>query len=299
MKFTRIFSCFLIAAVPFASVAASAQNSDEHFTKKQVVDMVWTAVKTELAAARNDHSVFIFHDHDIQPQKNRFTIVIQTTSHGSLNRITKLNGKAIPIPQQSKKVYNFVNSPDLQQKQREGNENDAKQTEQLLKMIPDAFLWTVKKVTTTEITLAYRPNPDFNPPTMQDRVFAAMAGEMVLNRQQNRIVVFKGMLIRNVNFFFGLLGKMNKGGTFCVVRKELQPNVWEIVETRVHISGHILFFKTISQNEDDFDTAWRPAPPNISLEQAAKIVMKQPDWPNIPGSHDVTAPEGSEACSSY
>lgn len=261
--------------------------------------MVWTAVKTEIAAAKNDHSVFIYHDHDTQPQKDKYTIVIQTTSHGALNRVTRVNGKAIPIQQQSAKVYNFVNSPALQQKQRQSGQNDAHQTEQLLKMIPSAFLWSVTNVNPKEITLSYKPNPNFNPPTMEDRVFAAMAGEMVIDRQQNRIVVFKGKLIRNVSFFFGLLGHMNQGGTFCVVRKELQPKIWEIVETRVHINGKILFFKTISQNEDDYDFDFKPAPQNIDLKDAAKILMNEPDWPNAGGSSKGSGPEHSGECSSY
>ncbi|MGC8549354.1 MAG: hypothetical protein ACP5M4_06610 [Acidobacteriaceae bacterium] len=297
-KFTSLNSGLLLAALSLVSTSAFAQNANQQFTPKQINDMVWTAVKTELAAANNDHSVFIYRDHDIQPGKDKYTIVIQTTSHGAINRLTNLNGNAIPVDQQQQKVDNFVNSPALQQKQRQNGQNDAKQTEQLLKMIPSAFIWTVKSETPKEITLTYKPNPNFNPPTMEDSVFAAMAGEMVLDRAQNRIVVFKGHLIHNVNFFLGLLGHMNKGGTFCVVRKELQPHVWEIVETRVHINGKILFFKTISQNEDEYDFDFNPAPDNIDLQQAAKIVMSQPDWPNAPGTNNST-PEKSGYCDSY
>lgn len=298
-KLATVFSSLLIAATAFAPAAALAQNSGEQFTQTQINDMVWTAVKTELKAAQEDHSVFIYHDHDVQPQKDKYTIVIQTTSNGSVDRVTRVNGKAIPIEQQSAKVYHYVNTPALQQKKRQANQNDAKQAAELLKMIPDAFLWSVKGVTPTEITLAYKPNPSFNPPTMEDRVFAAMAGEMVLNRQQNRIVVFKGRLIHNVNFLWGLLGHMNQGGTFCVVRKELQPRVWEIVETRVHINGHILFFKTISQNENDFEFDFKPGKADLSLKDAADIVMKLPDWPNTTGSTTASQPEESSACNSY
>lgn len=298
MKISNFVSTLLIAAVPLVSVTALAQSPDQNPTPKQINDMVWTAVKTEIAAANNDHSVFLYRDHDIQPGKDKYTLVIQTTSNGAINRLTRLNGQPVPIEKQSAKVYNFVNSPDLQQKQRQAGQNDARQTEQLLKMIPSAFLWTVKSETPKEITLTYKPNPNFNPPTMQDSVFAAMAGEMVLDRAQNRIVVFKGHLIHNVNFFLGLLGHMNKGGTFCVVRKELQPHVWEIVETRVHINGKVLFFKTISQNEDEYDFDFKPAPENISLHDAAKIVMNEPDWPNAPGTN-TAAPEKSGDCDSY
>lgn len=280
IKLSKLFSSLLIASLPLASIAAFAENSNQQFTKKQITDMVWTAVKTELKAAKNDHSVFIYHDHDNQPQKDKYTIVVQTTSHGSINRLTKLNGKAIPISKQKSKIENYVNSPSLQQKKRQADQNDAKQTEQLLKMIPNAFLWSVTKVTPDDITLAYKPNPNFNPPSMQDRVFSAMAGKMVLNRDQHRIVVFEGKLIHNVNFLWGLLGHINQGGTFSVRRKQLEPHIWEIVEMHVHINGHILFFKTIGSNEDDISTDWRPAPKNLTLQQAADLAMKQPDWPN-------------------
>lgn len=285
IKISKLFSSLLIASLPMASIAAFAQNSNQQFTQKQVTDMVWTAVKTELKAAKNDNSTFIYHDHDNQPQKDKYTIVVQTTSHGAINRVTKLNGSAIPIAQQKSKIENYVHSPSLQQKKRQADQNDAKQTEQLLKMIPSAFNWTVEKVTPQEVTLSYQPNPNFNPPTMQDRVFSAMAGTMVIDREQNRIVVFKGKLIHSVGFFFGLLGHINKGGTFSVRRKQLQPHVWEIVEMHVHINGHILFFKTISSNEDDISTDWRPAPANLTLQQAADLAMRQPDWPNAPGSN--------------
>lgn len=285
MKLTTLVSSLLLAAVPFASLPALAQSPDQSFTPKQINDMVWTAIKTEIAAAKNDHSVFIYDDHDVQPGKDKYTIVIQTTSHGAINRHTRVNGKAIPLSQQQAAVDNFVNTPALQQKQQQNNVHDAKQTDNLLRMIPTAFIWTVKSATPTDITLTYTPNPNFNPPNMEDRVFAAMAGEMVLDRQQHRIVLFNGKLIHSVNFFWGLLGKIYKGGTFSVRREQLEPHVWEIVEMHTHINGHILFFKTISSNEDETKTNIRKAPPNISLQEAAKILMQQPDWPNVSASN--------------
>lgn len=277
MKLSGLFLCVVIASVSLFPRAALAQNPQE--SQKQINDLVWTAIKTELAADKNDHSVFIYRDHDVTPQKNKYSIVIQTTSHGSVSRVTKLNGNAIPIAQQQAKVNTYINSPSLQEKKRKADQHDAQQTEQLLRMLPNAFIWKIKSEDDQDITLTYKPNPNFNPPTMESRVFAAMAGEMVVDRHQYRIKTFKGKLIHAVNFGWGILGHMNQGGTFDVERKELQPHVWEIVATHVHINGHILFFKTISQNEDEVDTDFQPAPENQSLEDAAKTLMQQPNWP--------------------
>ena len=66
-------------------------------------------------------------------------------------------------------------------------------------------------------------------------MFAAMAGEIVVNKAQNRIQTIKGKLTEDVKFGWGFLGKMDAGGTFDVERRELAPGVWEITESHVHI----------------------------------------------------------------
>lgn len=299
MKLTPLLSGFLIAAVSCAP-SAFARNPGEHFTQKQIDEMVSTAVHLQLEADKNDHSVFLYHDHDVQPKKNQYAIVVQTASHGTIHRITRVNGKAIPLSRQKAKVEDFVHSPELQQEQHRNNEHDARQVAQLLQMIPSAFRWSVRSETPNEITLSYVPNPSFHPPNKEDHVFAAMAGEMVLDRQQHRIVAFKGKLIRNVDFFFGLIGHMDKGGTFSVQRRQVEPNEWETVSMRTHIHGHVLLFKTISQDEDDYDTDFTKAPPDMTLKQAAKLAMQQPDWPSTPASESNKPPgSGSNASKSH
>lgn len=278
MRHTPLVFAFLLAAFPLT--AAHAQGAGKHYTQQQIDNMVATAVHIQIKAMENDHSVFLYHDHDVQPGKDKYAIVVQTASHGSIHRVTRLNGKAIPLSQQKAQVEHFVHSPQLQQKQHQNDQHDAKQVKQLLRMIPKAFLWSLHSESKQDITLAYKPNPNFHPPNKEDRVFAAMAGQMVLDRKQHRIVSFNGKIIHNVDFFFGLLGRMDKGGTFSVHRRELQPHVWEIVSTHTDIHGHILLFKTINQNEDEHDTAFKKVPQNITLQQAAKLAMQQPDWPN-------------------
>lgn len=295
MRLITLFSGIFVAALPLAS--ALAQGSNSGYTQQQISEMVSNAVQIQLKATENDHSVFIYHDHDVQPGKNKYTVVVQTASDGTVHRITRLNGQAIPLSRQKAEVEHFVHSTQLQQKQRKNDAHDAKQVEQLLRMIPKAFVWSVKSETPQHITLSYKPNPNFHPPNMEDRVFAAMAGEMVLDRKQHRIVVFQGKLIHNVGFFFGILGHMNKGGTFSVHRAEVDHGVWETVTTRTHINGHVLLFKTISQNEDDYDTDFKPAPQHLNLEQAAKLAMQQPDWPNGSASKAGHS-SGSESSSS-
>ncbi len=120
-------------------------------------------------------------------------------------------------------------------------------------------------------TFSFVPNPDFTPPSMESRVFAAMAGDIVVSKPENRIQRISGKLIRDVKFGYGLFGKMEQGGTFNVERRSLAPKVRIITDSHVHINGHILIFKTISEQEDEVKTDFRPSQ-GVTLEQAANIL---------------------------
>jgi hypothetical protein len=90
---------------------------------------------------------------------------------------------------------------------------------------------------------------------------------MTVSRNGNRISTLKGRLASDVKIGFGLLGKLNEGGTFQVERREIVPGRWQITETHVHIGGHALLFKTIGQQEDEVKTEWKPSPAQ-TLQQA-------------------------------
>jgi hypothetical protein len=77
-----------------------------------------------------------------------------------------------------------------------------------------------------------------------------------------------------VKIGFGLLGELKAGGTFDVERRELTPTVWEIVETHVHIQGHALIFKTISENEDDVKSHFKQIDQATSLQQAKQELLQ-------------------------
>ena len=97
---------------------------------------------------------------------------------------------------------------------------------------------------------------------------------MAIDREQHRIASLRGRLIKDVLIGFGLLGQLKAGGTFDVERRELTPQVWEITETHVHIQGHALIFKTISENEDDVKSHFKQIDQGTSLQQAKQELMQ-------------------------
>jgi hypothetical protein len=257
----------LMSAVSlFPDHARAQQDSTRAF--------VQSIVNHELEMDANDHSRWMYRDADKVRGKSIVKLVVQTPE-GSVSKMIEINGH--PLTQQEEKadeqrMHRFVTDAALRQKQKQSNQHDDQQAASLTKMLPDAFLWTKVSENGDETTLAFKPNPKFHPPTREARVFSAMTGTMVVNTKDRRIQSLKGKLIRNVDFGWGLLGKLDKGGTFNVEREQIGSRVWEITATHVHIQGHALIFKSISEQQDEETSDYKPAPESITLAEAAKML---------------------------
>ena len=257
----------LCSAIFSAPMRARGQSEDAR-------TLVSAIVKNELAADANDHSRWMFRDADKVSGKSTVKLVVQTPQ-GSVSKTIEINGHPLTAQQEKadeQKMHQFVTDPAVRQKQKNDQQQDDKKASSLTKMLPDAFLWTKMSQSGDETTLAFKPDPKFKPPTREARVFAAMQGTMVVNTDQKRIKSLKGTLTQAVNFGWGLLGKLQKGGTFNVERQQIGPNVWEITATHIHIHGHALIFKSISEQQDEETSHYKPAPKSITLAQAAKML---------------------------
>lgn len=233
-------------------------------------ELVKQVVHNELQANQNDHTHWMYRDSDTVPAKSTVKLVVQTPD-GTVSKVILLNGQPLTPQQQAQddtRMESILTDPSVLAKQRKSSAHDDQQAVSLMKMLPEAFLWSYAGESNGEITLNFKPNPAFQPPTYASRVFAAMAGHMVVDAGQKRLKVLSGKLIQTVEFGWGIFGKMNKGGTFHVVRSQLAPGIWEITETHVHIQGHMLIFKSINEQEDEISSDYKKTPASMTLRQA-------------------------------
>jgi hypothetical protein len=237
-------------------------------------DFVWQAVQTELAASHDDHSHWLYFENDRQPGKFVKQWVAQARSV-SLSRVVERNGQNLSENQQRQEISAFINDQSAQTRQRKSGRHDDEQAAELLQMLPNAFIWTIAGPKGSDIVLHFRPDPQFHPPNLEARVFAAMEGDMAIDREQHRIASLKGRLIHDVKIGFGLLGNLEAGGTFDVERRELRPHVWQITETHVHIQGHALIFKNISEQEDDVKVHFQQIADSTTVQQAEERLFHQ------------------------
>lgn len=245
-------------------------------SQPEALQAVRSAMRSELEANQTDHSIWTYRDHDKTPDADGTYLTIETRQ-GTLRRLIELNGQPLSpsaAAAETQRIQNYVHDAAAQAKARKNGAHDDEQASELLKMLPDAFVWTKVSETPEFITLKFQPNPGFSPPNMEARVMGAMGGEMVIARNGNRIRTLRGQLTYNILIGFGVLAKMYKGGTFDVERRLVGEGHWQITETHVHIGGHALLFHTIGQQEDEVKTDWKPSGDD-TLEAAARTLNAQ------------------------
>ena len=262
-------------SLPFLALLVAMTSGLAFGQSQSAEQIVRKVVGNELYYAAHDHTSWMYRDDYHSPTKDLVKMVIQT-HQGNLSEIVLDHG-APPSPQVHKqdlhRIHQTVSDASYRAELRKNAEHDDRQATNLLKMLPDAFIWTIESRENGVIKLSYHPNPNFSPPTMSSRVLAAMSGTMTVNEQQMRLEDLFGRLTQPVEFAWGLLGKINAGGTFEVLRSEVAPNEWQITQTHVHISGHALFFKDIGDQEDEITSDYHQVPDDMTLAKAEQMLL--------------------------
>ena len=260
--------CISVALMSFLLLPGfCGKSAAEKIPAQELVKQV---VYNELQANQNDHTHWMYRDSDTLPSKSMVKLVVETPQ-GTVSKLILLNGHPLTPQEQEQddaRMETTITDPLVVAKQRKNSAHDDEQSVSLMKMLPNAFIWTYTGESNSEIHLDFKPNPAFQPPTYASRVFAAMAGQAVVDAHQKRVKVLSGTLIQSVEFGWGIFGKMDKGGTFRIVRSEVSPGLWETTETHVHIQGHMLIFKSINQQDDEMSNDYKKTPSSMTLQEA-------------------------------
>ncbi len=178
--------------------------------------------------------------------------------------------------EQRELIQKYLHDSRAQKKQVEEDSHDNKQIDDLLKLLPEAFIWTQTGATATTTSLHFEPAPNFHPPTREARVFSSMTGDLVVDNQQHRICKVKGHLMHDVTFGGGLLGRLKERSSFALEQQQVGPSLWELTAIHVHLEGNALLFKSVSLQQDDKRSKFQPQAADVTLEQAATSVMSEP-----------------------
>jgi hypothetical protein len=277
MAFRFLETSGLTGLIALSLVSAAFSQFESADRAISANDLARAVVANELKAQNENHPLWMYRV-DREEQGKKKTKEVVQTGQGSLDRLVAVDGHPLNAKEQQgerERIENLVRNPAEQQRLEQTKRKNAEQCKAFFKMIPDALVFSYAGEERDLIKLSYRPNPSFQPPSREARVFHEMEGEMWVHESQRRLVRIRGQLIGDVKFAGGLLGHLEKGGHFNVEQRQLLPGQWDLTFMEVNMKGKVLFFKTIAVQEKEYRSDFRAAPGGLTLAEAADILTRQ------------------------
>lgn len=270
-----LLSCWL-------AVAAYAPAQDHNVNP---VELVRRATQNEIAATGPTKPPFYMYKNITQYKDHSITNENIETTEGGLARTVAKNGKPLDPSEQAQadqKLKSFAFDTDARRKKRQANREDDQRAITLMRSLPDAFNYTVLGTSTAPnghklVRLRFQAKPGWSAPTHETRVLEGMQGEMEIDENASRIAVINGELFKDVDFGWGILGRLYKGGKFIIRQTEIAPGQWRQVEETLQFSGKILMVKTLTIWSTETLSDFRPVPTNVTTEQALQLLHNPAD----------------------
>jgi len=254
---------------------ATLSQSDSGSLGVSANDLARRVITNELKF-QDDHTNWMYRLEKEQYGKKQVEEIIET-QEGSLSRLLSINDQPLTAKQQEEedqRVRELMTSRSAKRKLQRALEAEILQGRRLFKMLPDAFVFNYAGGDGNVIRLSFRPNPNFNPPSLEARVFHDMEGELWVDCKQERLAAFNGHLTQDVKFGLGLLGHLDKGGHFDVRQAEVVPGHWDMTTMSVEMSGKALLFKNIGVQKMEKRWGFQQVSDDLTLTQAADILNR-------------------------
>ena len=167
--------------------------------------------------------------------------------------------------------------PEIQEHRHKKEQEDDTRANELLRLLPDAFIYHYEGMVDGPngpcYRLSFKPNPNFNPPDREAEVYHGMTGELWIDQRQQRMVRWNAHLISDVDFGWGILGRLFKGGTIVVEQKDVGDGHWETTHMKLNLHGRALLFKSLSYETTEDASNFEPVRPQMSYQDAVHMLL--------------------------
>lgn len=269
-----IVSILLLA--PFAASPVRASTAD-----MQSDSLVKRALASELRNARDIRHPMRYRLRKASPRLTSTKEIFETMD-GAVARLVEINDRPLSQADEQKeqaRLDGLLSDPSRQSHRKQAEEDDAARAIKVLRALPQAFIYRFVDVDTGPTGKLYKynfwPNPDFDPPDLETQVLKAMSGAIWIDPAQVRVARLEGHLTKDVNFGWGILGRLNKGGWIVIAQEDVGERQWRIVRFQMVMSGRVLFksrtFDTVQEQSH-----FTPVPVGLTYAQAIGMLRAGP-----------------------
>jgi len=245
------------------------------------VELVRKAVANEMEHPKTAR-FYMWTDRVVKPKGSQTKQMVETPD-GIIARLVAINDQPL-TPEQRKADDNRIDrllDPAKMRAKAAQQKEDEQHGQKLLRALPEAFNYAYAGTETTPqghqvIKLDFSPNPNFAPPDHETQVFQGVQGHLWIDTRVMRVAKIDGTLFRDVDFGWGVLGRLDKGGSFVVEQADVGNGHWDTTRMELKFDGRILMVKRLHIEETETERDFRPVP-EMSVQQALEMLRKSSD----------------------
>jgi hypothetical protein len=206
---------------------------------------------------------------------------IVETKDGDVAKLIEVNGKPLTAEQEQgecARLDELAAHPELQEKRRRNEVGDAKRVSDLLALLPEGLVYKLEGSSPCSAgecwRLSFSPKPGWNPPNLEADVLRSVAGEVLIDKAQERLVRLDARFIADANFGWGILAKISKGGTATLQQTDVGHGDWELTSLVVNLKGKALMVKTIAIGLKEETSQYEAVPAGWGYRDAIRALER-------------------------
>jgi hypothetical protein len=235
------------------------------------------ALENEISAAQDTAHPMQYRLRKSSPRLTTTKEMVETRD-GLVALLLTVND-APPSAEDTQKEQERLNAlladPARQQHRKQSEDADTARAMKVLRALPKAFLYQdagpVASPSGPAERYTFTPNPKFNPPDLETTVLTQMTGEIWVDNAHQRVVHLEGRLQNDVDFGWGVLGRLYKGGSVVIDQSDVGGGVWRITRFQMKMSGRVLF-KTRVFDTTEEETHFAPVSASLDYKQAIQML---------------------------
>ena len=264
-----------LIALPAGAVRSLGQAGAPVLSQAEAQALVQRALAEETDAAKNGSRPMRYTLRKITPRLTTTKEIIET-SDGDVARLTEVNGEPLSEAAEQREMSRLnalaANQAD-QDHRKQTEDNDRARAIKILRALPKAFVYTYTGPGTSAAgpveTYSFAPRPGYSPSGTETQILTAMTGTIAVDPSAGRVTHLEGHLRKDVNFGWGIVGRLNKGGWMAIDQARVADGQWRTVRLQLAMTGRIVFFtKTYDTLQEQSD--YRPVAEGLDYREAIR-----------------------------
>ncbi len=220
------------------------------------------------------------------------------TRDGDVARLVELNGQPLSAADEQKeeaRLTELAGDPGKQRRRKQAEDDDQGRVLKVLRALPTAFVYQDAGAAdepagkpgdslstkpgaspSTKIEkFTFKPRPGYSAPDLETQVLTQMAGEIWIDPVHLRVVRLEGHLVQDVDFGWGILGRLNKGGWIAIDQADVGPDMgvdqWRTVHFKMVMSGRVVWKTRVFDTSED-EVGYAPVPAGLGYQKAIEML---------------------------